>query len=175
MRIDKKFLCRTLVEIRIAFRGIIERDHCSVDGLRNLNAIVQDRHHQATVVLQDRSLAGTKGVRLRPREAKPQAEIAGSGRFVFRTRVLRHVEARNANGACGARCSHQLIEYHSRLLGAAMSLGFETYAINRTIHFWHTEYPCEVLADRTSLGKVNCFASERSRLSQALLIEIRHD
>ena len=76
MGIDDKFPGDALVKVGIALGRGIQRDDGRVDGFGDLDAVVQNCHHQGAVVLQDRRLAGEKGVRLRPSEAEVKAAIA---------------------------------------------------------------------------------------------------
>src|SRR5580704_13359691 len=117
--IDDKLACDALVEVGIALGRVVEADHRRVDGFGDLDTVVQNRHHQAVVVLQYRCLAGKESMRLRPSQAKTQAEIAFLGRLVLRSRVFRYIESRNANSAGGACYRHQLIEDRGGLLLAA--------------------------------------------------------
>ncbi len=90
-------------------------------------------------------------MRLRPSQPKTQAQIAFFGCRVLRSRILRHVESRNADSARRARYCHQLIEDRGGLLLAAALLGLESNAIDGTIHFGLLEYLADALTERASL------------------------
>ena len=70
------FLRRALVEVLVALRGLVEGDHRRVDGLGDLDLVVEDRLHQAAVVAHHRALAGRERVRLRPAEADADARAS---------------------------------------------------------------------------------------------------
>ena len=76
------FFAAPLSKIRIALGRSIQRDHRGVDRFRDVDAIVQDRHHEATVVLHDRRLTG--GQRVRAAGGRWQSmwrlELGGPGR-----------------------------------------------------------------------------------------------
>src|SRR5271168_56113 len=95
--IDEKFFCDALVEGGIALGRVVEADHRRVDGFGDLDTVVQNRHHQAAVVLQYRCLPGKESMRLRPSQAKPQAETSFLRRLVLRSRVFRDIEPGNAD------------------------------------------------------------------------------
>src|SRR5215213_9811384 len=64
--VEHKLLGRTLVEVLVALRSLIERDDRGVDGPGDLGPVVEDRHHQLPVVLHNRALAGVERVALGP-------------------------------------------------------------------------------------------------------------
>jgi hypothetical protein len=74
--IDDEFPSDALVKFGVTLGRGIQGDHRRVDGFGDLDAVVQDRHHQAAVVLQHRGLAGEESVRLCPPETEMKAEIA---------------------------------------------------------------------------------------------------
>lgn len=62
MRVDDKLLGCSLVEILVALRRIVERDHRYVHRLRNLNAVMQYRLHELPVITHNRTLTGGERV-----------------------------------------------------------------------------------------------------------------
>src|SRR5215208_5966252 len=62
--VEHELLGRTLVEVLVALRSLVERDDRGVDGPGDLGSVVEDRHHQLPVVLHNRALAGVRRVAL---------------------------------------------------------------------------------------------------------------
>src|SRR5215207_11650209 len=58
VRVEHELLGRSLVEVLVALRRVVERDDGGVDRLGDLHAIVEDRLHEPVVVAHDRALAG---------------------------------------------------------------------------------------------------------------------
>src|SRR3982751_1050104 len=57
MRIKDELLCRALIEVLITLRRVIQRDNLHIDGLRRKSALVQNRHHELSIVIQNRTLS----------------------------------------------------------------------------------------------------------------------
>lgn len=168
--IDHEFLRDTRVEILATLRCRIQRDHLDIDCLGNLDAFMQDRHHQAAVILHHRGLTREKRVRLGPIESETQTERALPCSIVFRARVFGYIEPRYAYRARDTRDFHQLVEYYGRLIGAAVPLGFETDAIHRAIHFRNTEDLLDPFGDTAAFPEIEGFATERARMRATRLV-----
>src|SRR3712207_9594234 len=77
-RSEDVLLRRALVELLVAPRRVLQRDHLGVDRLRDLHPVVQDRHHQLAVVAHDRALAGGERVRLGPAQDRKSTRLNSS-------------------------------------------------------------------------------------------------
>src|SRR5215510_6696509 len=73
MRIKDEFLGRSLVEVFITPGSVIQFDDCGVDRLCDLHLVMQNRHHQLTMIAHHRALPGCESVGLRPTQADPDA------------------------------------------------------------------------------------------------------
>src|SRR5215203_265817 len=103
IRVEDVLLGRALVEVLVAFGGLIEGDDRGVDGVGDVGLVVQDAHHQAAVVLLDRALSGEEGVALGPTESEADLERTLLSVRVGRAGIAGHVQARNAERAAGPR------------------------------------------------------------------------
>ncbi len=70
MGIEYEFFGDALVEGFIPLRGVFQSNHPGIDDLCNRQPIMQDRHHQLPIIFEHWRLAGVKGMRFRPAEAK---------------------------------------------------------------------------------------------------------
>src|SRR5271156_5098944 len=154
MGIDDEFASDALVEFGVTLGRGIQGDHGCVDRFGDLDAVVQNRHHQAAVVFQYRGLAGEERVRLCPPETEAKAEVAFSRGLLLRARIRRDVQTWDTDSPRRARRFHKLIEDRGRLLLPASLLGFEADAIDGAIHLGHLEYLLDALADRSSLRQI---------------------
>src|SRR5215207_393134 len=134
--VEHELLGRTLVEVLVALRSLIERDDRGVDGPGDLGPVVEDRHHQLPVVLHDRALAGVERVALGPAEPDADLERPLLGLGVRGARVAGDVEARDAHSAAGARDAHDGVEDRRRSLDCVRSVRarLEAYGVHRTVH-----------------------------------------
>src|SRR5437870_3192671 len=73
VRIKHEFLRRSLVEILVSLRRLIERDRGDVHRLGDLDLVVQDALHEGAVVAHDRALTGGELVALGPAQADADA------------------------------------------------------------------------------------------------------
>jgi hypothetical protein len=80
MWVQNELLWHTLVEVAVAPRSLFQRQHRDIYGLRNSDLVVQNGHHQLTVVSKNRALPRTEGVGVCPAKSDPKAQHA-----VFRT------------------------------------------------------------------------------------------
>src|SRR5215208_248066 len=103
VRVEDVLLGRALVEVLVAFWGLIKGDDRGVDGVGDVGLVVQNAHHQAAVVLLDRALSGEEGVALGPTETEPDLERTLLGLWISRARVAGHVQTRDAQRAAGPR------------------------------------------------------------------------
>src|SRR5215218_8382089 len=103
VRIEDVLLGRALVEVLVAFWGLIKGDDRGVDGVGDVGLVVQDAHHQAAVVLLNRALSGEEGVALGPTESEADLERTLLSVRVGRAGIAGHVQARNAERAAGPR------------------------------------------------------------------------
>ncbi len=175
MGIDDELLGGSFVEVFVGLGSLVQRNDLHIDGLRNLNPVVEDGHHQAAVVLHDRRLAGKERMRFGPSEAETKDEIAGLRVAVCGSRVLSDIQTWNPDRACRARCFHQLVQHDGRLILAPMSLRFKAHAIDGAIHFRRSEDLLDTLRDRPAARQINRFAPKRTSLCKTLLIEVGDD
>src|SRR4051794_39375895 len=101
MRIDDELLRSSLIEVLIAARALVEADYLHIDGLGDMNLVIQNRHHQVPVVLHHRALSRVEVMGLRPSQPDTDAQITRLRRVVDATRIVRYIEARNADAASG--------------------------------------------------------------------------
>ena len=101
MRIDDEFLGYAGVECLIGLGRLSERNQLDIDRLRNLDAVMKDRHHQAAVVFHHGCLTGRKGMRLCPSESQPHREVPAPRSCVLGPWIFGDVQARNAAGGAG--------------------------------------------------------------------------
>ena len=160
MRIDDEFLCDTAIEIGITPRCLIKADHRRIHGFGDGDAVVENGHHQRTVVLHDGGLPGGERQGLGPTETKSQTEIAAAGGVILRARVLGDVQAGNSNCASGTRHVHELVEYNGRLIRAAVALGLEADTINCAIDLADAQDSLDVIGYGTTLREVQGLATE---------------
>src|SRR5690606_18884051 len=111
----------------------------------------QDRLHQRPVVRHHRALAGVEVVRLGPAEPDADAQVADLGVLVDAARIARHVQARNADAAAGARDLHQRVEhrrgpFHDGL--AAVAARLEADAVDAAVDLRDAENLLDLLAER---------------------------
>jgi hypothetical protein len=66
MRVEDELLGGALVEVHVTLRSLLQRNDCRVDRLGDLHLVVEDRHHQLTIVAHDRALTGGEGKGLGP-------------------------------------------------------------------------------------------------------------
>src|SRR5215212_4467931 len=175
--VEHKLLGRTLVEVLVALRSLIERDDRGVDGPGDLGPVVEDRHHQLPVVLHDRALAGVEGVALGPAEPDADLERPLLGLGVRGARVAGDVQARYAHSAAGARDVHGGVEDRRRSLHCVGSVParLEAYGVHRAVDLGLAEYLGDLLLKRCLHTDVDRLAAERTRLLQTLILQITHD
>src|SRR5687768_13066904 len=73
VRVEDEFLGSALVEVLVALGGVVQGDDGGIDGLGDLDLVVQDGHHKLAVVAHDRALAGGEGVGFGPAQADADA------------------------------------------------------------------------------------------------------
>src|SRR6202158_4888053 len=84
LRVADEFFLNARVERLVALGCLLEWNHLDINGLRNPDAIVKDRHHQAAVVLHHGRLTRRKGMGLCPSESQPHREVPDLRGFVLR-------------------------------------------------------------------------------------------
>src|SRR5215212_1103461 len=139
--VEHKLLGRTLVEVLVALRSLLERDDRGVDGPGDLGPVVEDRHHQLPVVLHNRALAGVERVALGPAEPDADLERPLLGLGVRGARVAGYVEARDAHSAAGARDAHDGVEDRRRSLYCVRSVRarLKAYGVHRAVDLGDAE------------------------------------
>src|ERR1700722_3242742 len=75
MRIQHELLRRSFIEVFVTLNSLFQFYDGDVDRLGDFDLVVQDSHHQLTVVLQHGTPASAEGMRFRPSEADPDTEI----------------------------------------------------------------------------------------------------
>lgn len=101
MGISHKLFGRTPVEVGVALRCIFQRNNGGVDRLCILDFVMQDAHHQLSVVAHAWALTGGEPMTLRPAQADADAERAGLCICVDSARIIRNVEAGYSQSAAG--------------------------------------------------------------------------
>src|SRR5260221_404292 len=108
---------------------------------RGRESIRQNCLHQLPVVSQHRRLARVEAVRLGPTETETKAQFAVSCSFILRSRIIRHIEAGDANRTGSTRDFHETVEHDCRRFGdvaaGPRTLGLEADAIDRTADLRH--------------------------------------
>src|SRR5690625_2217718 len=92
--VDDVLRRRALVELLVAARCVVQADDLGVDRLGDVDPVVEDRLHEAAVVLHHRRLAGDEGQRLGPAGAEVHRQRAALGGLVDAARVTGDVQAR---------------------------------------------------------------------------------
>jgi hypothetical protein len=111
VRVQNEFPGRSLVEVAITLRCVVQRDDRCVDGFGDLDFVAEDRIHETTVVSHHRALTGSEGVRLRPTESDADAQRPDLGGLVDTSRVTGHVEAGDAQTGARLRNTHDRVEH----------------------------------------------------------------
>mmetsp|Transcript_16757 Transcript_16757/g.43508 ORF Transcript_16757/g.43508 Transcript_16757/m.43508 type:complete len:321 (+) Transcript_16757:119-1081(+) len=177
--INHELLGNTLVEVRVALRRLVERDHRDIAPRLEVDLVVQDGVHQLAMVLHDRALASTKAERLGPAETDAGRNVTRLGSLVDSTRVAGHVESRDTNGATGLGDLHTVIEYLRRLLhvvaSAAASAGLKAYGIDGTVNNGFAEDPGDLVGYRGVNADIHHLTAERSSLIKALFVVVAHN
>src|SRR5215208_7862008 len=175
VRVEDVLLGRALVEVLVAFWGLIKGDDRGVDGVGDVGLIVQDAHHQAAVVLLDRALAGEEGVALGPTESEPDLECTLLGLGVCSSWVAGHVEAGDAERTSGTRDGLDLVQDHGRSLFAFPCGGLEAYGVDRAVDLGHAEDLGDLIRELRALADVDGLATERASLREPLLVQVADD
>src|SRR5215208_2365669 len=178
--VDDVLAGRALVEVLVALGGLVERDHGRIDVLGDLHLVVQDRHHQLTVVLHHRALAGLEGVRLGPAEPDPDRQRPDLGRLVDPARVAGHVQPGDAEPSGRPGDVHDRVQHGRRglALGALgpVAAGFEADAVHGGVDLARAAQDLlELLAQVVVGGQVDGLAAEAGRLGQAVLLHVPYD
>ena len=138
---------------------------------------MEDRLHEAPVVLHHRALAGDEDVRLREPEAEAHRQRALLGRFVDGTRITGDVEPGDAEAAAGPRDVHERVE-HGRgcfVPGVlAVSAGLEADGVDAAVDLRGAEDLLDLVL-RVALRDVDRLAAEAPRLRQTVLVEVADD
>src|SRR5215213_8126164 len=171
---------RALVEVGVALGGLVERDHGRIHVLGDLHLVVEDRHHQLTVVLHHRALAGLEGVRLGPAEPDPDRQRPDLGRLVDRARVAGHIQPGDAEAPGRPGDVHHRVEHGRRglALGAlgAVAAGLEADAVDGRVDLARAAQDLlERAPDVVGLRQVDGLAAEAGRLAQAVGVHVGHD
>src|SRR5712692_9818873 len=101
MRVHNEFLGRTLIEVLVSLRRLVERDYSDVDALGRVEFVVENSMHELAVVPHDWTLARHETVRLGPAQSNPYAEVSGLRVLVYAARVVGHIETGNADFPAG--------------------------------------------------------------------------
>ena len=151
VRIDDKLRRGAPIEILVALGSLIQRNDLHVDGLRDVDPVVEDGHHQAAVVFHDRRLAGQSEC------DTIQARVEGSDcRFfaacVVGSRILRDVQAGNADRAPPHASPPSIDSARWRVeIDAAVPLRFKAHAIDGAIDFGYPQNLLDALDNRAAL------------------------
>src|SRR6266851_2084465 len=102
MRVDDEFLGHPGIERLVRLGCLRERNQLDIYRLRNLDAIMKDRHHEAAVVFHHRRLTRRKGMGLCPSESESHREVPALRSFVLGAGIFGDVEAGNTDRSCRA-------------------------------------------------------------------------
>src|SRR5688572_4478892 len=177
VRVEHELLGRALVEVLVAVRRLVQRDHRGVDRLRDLRTVVEDHLHEAVVVLHHRTLAGGEAVGLRPAETDLDRQRAVLGRLVHGARVAGHVQARDAELAGHPRHVHDRVQHGRRglVVGVrAVAASLEADGIDRRVHLGHAEELLDLVLG-VALGDIDRLAAEATRLLKSLRDHVPDD
>src|SRR3984957_16788384 len=176
VRIDDELARHPGVEVLVAFRRLLETDLLDIDDLGDGQFVPEDRLHELPVVFQHGRLAGVEAVRLCPAEAEPQAEVAVLGGLLLRTRIVRHIETRNADRTGRAGDFHQAVQHDRRrfddLAVGALRLRFEAHAVDRTVDFRNAKDVGDELAQAVVPGEVDRLEADLPGVGEPLLVHV---
>src|ERR1700722_16930684 len=178
MRIQHELLRRSFIEVFVTLNSLFQFYDGDVDRLGDFDLVVQDRHHQLTVVLQHGTLASGKGMRFSPSQADTDTEISMLRSLVHSPGVIGYVQTGNAESAAGTANRHQRIQYRGgcfRFRVLAVAAGFEANAIHRAIHLGNFEDLGNLVADGGSFRDIHDLAPETLRLRQAFGDEVANN
>src|SRR5215469_7672020 len=99
VRIQHEFFGRTMVEVAVALRRILQSDHGSVNCLGDMHLVMQDAHHQLAVVTHHGALTRGESMTFCPAQANADTEHANLRIFVNPARVTGDVESGYSQGA----------------------------------------------------------------------------
>src|SRR4029078_9272829 len=133
--------------------------------------VVQDRHHQASVVLHHRALSGIERMRLGPALSDADRQRAFLGGVVGCSRVAGHVETWDTDRSTGSRELHQRVEDRRRVLllgGVAVAAGLEADRVDTAVYLAYAEDLLDLLLGVT-LGDADGLAAEAACLGEPFL------
>src|SRR5271154_6938416 len=99
MRIQNELLRRSFIEVFVTLNSLFQFYDGDVDRLGDFDLVVQDCHHQLTVVLQYGTLTGGEGMRFRPSQADADTEIPMLCSLVHSPGIVGYVQTGNAESA----------------------------------------------------------------------------
>ena len=178
MRVDHVLPRGALVEVGVALRRLVERDHRDIAGFRGRRLFVKDGLHELPVIRHHRALTGREVVRLRPTESDADAEVADLGVVIDAAGVARDVQARDADAAARTDDFHQRVEdrggpLDDRVLAVAARL--EPHAVHAAIDFGNTDDLVDLLGERRAFPQIDGLAAEAFRLGEPLGNQIADD
>src|SRR5262245_8102877 len=91
MWIKDEFLGCSFIEVFVTLWSVIQFDNCGVDRFCNLYLVMQNSHHQFTMIAHHWTLPGCESVGLRPAKSYPDAELTDLGLIVNSAGVSRHI------------------------------------------------------------------------------------
>src|ERR1035438_9235968 len=143
-----------------------------------MNLVVEDGHHELSVVTQHRTLASVERAGFRPAQTDADAESADFRGFVDAARIAGHIQTWDADGAAGTTDLLERVQHGSRLLlrsvlTVAVSLKADT--VHRRVHHRLVQNLLYLLGQRGILAEIDDFATEAPCLRETLRNHIAHN
>src|SRR5258705_10512092 len=113
-------------------------------------------------------------VRLGPTQAKPKAQLAMPGGFIFRSWIIRHIKSVDADRTRSPRDLHETVEHDCRrfddVTARASTLGIEADTIDPTVYLGVPQHISHQFAKPIMFCEVDPLATARLSLVQICLI-----
>src|ERR1700719_407009 len=103
-------------------------------------------------------------VRLGPTQAKPKAQLAMPGGFIFRSSIIRHIKSGDADRTRSPRDLHETVEHDCRrsddVTAGESTLGLEADAIDPTVYLGFPQHIGHQFAEPIMFCEVDRLATQ---------------
>jgi len=113
MGVKDEFLGSSFVKVLVTLWCLLQRNDGGVDRLGDLHLVIEDCHHQLTMVTHHRTLTGGEREGLCPAQTNAYTKLTDLRVLVNAAWIASYIQARNTHSTSDLRDTHHGVEHCS--------------------------------------------------------------